>query len=747
MAYTDEIAKPDKRDIYVLVIYDEEDDVHVRYATAPVAEGGGIKVEAPYAVMDNLQLKGSSLDVHDGEVTVAGFTCDLIDRLTGDETKVGRVSNDLLGTRSGFSDERLQILDRRALLYYGFPALTANQYQLIFTGFIRDLAQISPGTFRIRVDGTISMLDREIFKHIKGHSTIPTSSKNDDKYIPLRNSDDFLDPGTHPLECHAYIEGTEETDWAGSWEVFQYFDKNSRGGNPALDLMGSGLADDVYGKNRILTGARATGTNRQVWPVGTAVWECILWRGNPLILLMNVMMTTAAGTNGAYDLGIADFGLEIPQGYVDITAIEYWFDGVGTVFEDVVVTVFHNYKILREVPLTGVRLAHDLLYPLGLVMTETNAGKIAVGRPSAFMGASQGTIDDTNLLKPPKELWSKKLLAGSARLYTRPFQRYDQEGSFYGGNIKKSTGTIEIFPRQGTKVIDYKSPYYRCDALEAYNNGADEAETWGMTCKRWYRNDFGTYTEPFPIIEVETHMTLMGLAPGNKATISTAFLHDLGAGVKHGQRGVDEIEGTILEKTPYINKKPPRLKFKVWLHQWDRWMTVTTTEHQDTSITKAAITFSNGVQPCYKNASWDDSWAKTTLSGDEAYNENEGTHKGDFMRLKIRIDVPSGETRESDCYARMAFIAYACDVVPGGGNPGFHSEHGSGFYFTCVYEPPGAGTETMYFYPAFQLWDKDRAYDVVVRFFRHNYYETTYIPTTMQLDEVMVYSQDWSKPY
>ena len=93
---------------------------------------------------------------------------------------------------------------------------------------------------------------------------------------------------------------------------------------------------------------------------------------NLLTLFLQVLTTSKDGTNGAYDLGIEDLGLNIPSTLVDTTGIEETRDNLGDLLTQELLVLG-----LDGEPLEVFRFFKEHMLPYGLVICD-RGGKISV---------------------------------------------------------------------------------------------------------------------------------------------------------------------------------------------------------------------------------------------------------------------------------------------------------------------------------------------------------------------------------
>ena len=130
----------------------------------------------------------------------------------------------------------------------------------------------------------------------------------------------------------------------------------------------------------------AFNSKRQQHAVNAKVKELWALRDSPMTLLLNILTTTSAGTNGSYDLGLSGFGAGMDQALIDFTS-----------FEDIENEYFATDSLtyLIDKPVTAEEIITDIIKTCGVYLIVNFNGLLTAQKIKPFLpGSNVGTITD-----------------------------------------------------------------------------------------------------------------------------------------------------------------------------------------------------------------------------------------------------------------------------------------------------------------------------------------------------------------
>lgn len=131
------------------------------------------------------------------------------------------------------------------------------------------------------------------------------------------------------------------------------------------------------------------------------VKECWLIRDNPITLMLNIMTTTSGGTNGAYDLGIANFGAGMDETKIDFAAAENIRD-----------TYFLNdeFKFIIAEPVNAAEMVIEIMRSCGIYPVASGSGILSFKKVQTVTPlVAVAIIDDNEIAVPEGEDDEKEL--------------------------------------------------------------------------------------------------------------------------------------------------------------------------------------------------------------------------------------------------------------------------------------------------------------------------------------------------
>jgi hypothetical protein len=735
--YAEGIAAPTKVGIYYIRIYSDvvETSTHREYSTAPIPDTSQ-PIDEYKAVMRNPKITHASTEVPSGNTKLPSFTCELIDRISQQDTW-SMVSHDMFGRRYEYipSRPRIQILNRRVRVFHGFEGMNKIDYQVVFDGYVASFEQKNPSTFLLKCNGTLSLLDKPIFRHIKGKTSIAVGGVHvilpGTLNLPVTNYDNFNDPqdATYPFPCYLYVT----TEDGGHTVMYQY-------GKREVDTLPKfffGAAGDDISGGSIFSTAHMGHPLIEVWDVGDEVWEAMSFEMNPIRFALWVMETSKGGEGGGYDQGVDGFGLAIPDGYIDEAGLEE----LMVEFKQHRFRFFRTYKEMSEEPVNGLEFIRDeICKPLGLTLTTTNTGRITFKKIAG--GVEAGSISDDDMIKPPSESWDDKFVYGEVQFHTDPWDHYDQLDDYRHKWIHGYTGTAAIFPnsvdKRRLKLMSRSVPddFYAHD-LEP-GTTTDSVGNAGLTYYHYYRDVFPNFSEPYPIVKVETHQRAGVYPPGNIVSLSSAFLHKLDDN-STGARGIENEQAKILERS--LGKDS--VKYKLWRNQkpTNQWML-------DNSVDNTINSFDNDTVAIDQKVAYDEEVlgdrgdSPVINTSNDAYAINSNSYKGQFIQLYMSFQCKQLTRTYTDIYPRIAFVLQVGKIAS---SPVDFIDVTGAYFFEITWDPPGS-TITKYFTPWFVLPRDDIAYDVCVKYWKHNFISTTNLPANATVHEATFVSVDYGSP-
>jgi len=254
----------------------------------------------------------------------------------------------------------------------------------------------------------------------------------------------------------------------------------------------------------IIVGRGLDGTNRVQHVKGTKIKEIYYLVDKPLQILLNLLTTTAAGTNGAYDIGLENWGLGIDKDLVDISGII----GLQTDFFN---DFNWQFTFLFSEPNDALNvMAEDILKPLGLFRYISDGGKIKLGK-----------IDQWNDLMSVGDFNNDDFIAGA------PSLEYEKIINKTAWNYFYEWGTGSFRVNQGFNLSASITEYGEFPELDVSSRGL--RATGGTDFKTYlqtelHRNLVRRYGNPANLLELETKFKNNILELGDVIRITHSFV-------------------------------------------------------------------------------------------------------------------------------------------------------------------------------------------------------------------------------
>lgn len=226
--------------------------------------------------------------------------------------------------------------------------------------------------------------------------------------------------------------------------------------------------------------------------------------GNPITIALQILLSTGTGTNSSYDVLGAENGLAVPQSFVDITGIE----ALRTAFFS---SITMSFSITgRESGLSF--LENEIYKPLNIYPVVNQLGQLTFRHHRLSGSASVASLTDADFTIVG---WS---FGDRMTINHIIFEFAFSDGEYQTRTEFEQTDSIEKYGRKDPKIISSKGLQTGSATTTFIRDRADEISE--------------RYSDPPPLLEIETHFRNHHIEPGDLVDISSVFLPNISSGVR-----------------------------------------------------------------------------------------------------------------------------------------------------------------------------------------------------------------------
>jgi hypothetical protein len=439
-------------------------DVATRYSSGrvlnPTTHLGSTTIRP---LLKNPGSVSSEITIAEGKTSISSFEFELLDR-------------DLEITKTMFLKT---IPNQRVTVQLGFEDQQHQEFATIFVGKVLDYELGEEGkTWKFELVDLYHDADSFAMDAI----TTLNTSVNDavTSVIGVSMTDFALATGTGSIKSYIKIED----------EIISYT------GNAANTFTGC-----VRGR---------LGTVASDHDAGSPITNYIVIEDNVIDIMLKILTSTGAGTNGVYDVYLASQGLGIPVADIDLVSFTqmqaWWFNGYTFHFE------FGEKINAKEF------FEDEILKYICAYIYVNNSGKIAFKFNSPPLATiDMPEINDDNIVGQPR--WTGQMLAGY--FYNEIDIQYDYHA-----------GTDEFLTRAFFEDSDSQTKYQRVNTVSWESRGIQTSLLGTIRVNRLMKRFLNRFKNPSPVIEVNVFWGNRDLQIGTVVKFSSSKIPDVSRGVQ-----------------------------------------------------------------------------------------------------------------------------------------------------------------------------------------------------------------------
>ena len=388
------------------------------YATGPILN----PTKTRKRLMDNPTSVSNEINVVTSETTISSIQFKLMNSVPGSEGEITRIVTNYT------------MKNRRVTIYAGYQGFTEDQFIPIYSGQINNWQKSYDSTHYIfTVVDALKQLKGTI---LRGQTNLTRDYVVGDTTIFVTGTDGFAES----TDLHDGLDSRNYLRMGDSLYSYDSLTEISFSGIRLVQLNSNGTLED------------------EDHQAGEDITNYVLYRGNPIDLILQIVLSTGNGTNGDYDILPEGQGIGIPQDMVDITGFESQRDiyvsemVFSNFFSDQTEALkFFQENILRQVNAylfinRAGQLDIKLYYvPIGTLDTITLDNTNIIGTPTFDANLFTGTnffneIDIKFDYQPVQDFYVNQLLVedigSQAKYEERSTLEIDGKmiSTFFGGD-------------------------------------------------------------------------------------------------------------------------------------------------------------------------------------------------------------------------------------------------------------------------------------------------------------------------
>lgn len=442
-----------------------------QYRTGPIAN----PTQARKKLLDNPTSVQNDLDYVTSETSISSISFNLSD-VEGDITRI--VTN-------------YTMKNRLCTIYAGYEGFTENQFIPIYSGQINNWVKTSDGTtYVFTVTDALKQLKQTI---LEGHTQLTQN------FNPTTKNEDGSSGHTPETEC--FVTSTE--GFASSTDLHDGLDsRNYIRINDSLYSYDSISDKSFIGLKLVQLNSNGVLVD-EIHQSGENVDNYVLYRANPIDLILEIALSTGNGTNGDYDVLPEGQGIGIPEDLINVTNFERQRSlyASGMVFgnfysEKVEALKFINEEILRQV--------NAYLYINRAGQLDIKMYYVPVGTIDAV------TLTDREIIGTPD--FNANLATGNA-FFNEIDMLYDYQPvrDFYVNELLvEDLASQQKYEERATLKID-------CKMLTTYNDAV------GIT-SRMKSIYLSRFSDPPPLIGIKTYYGMHLINPGDSVYLDSSVV-------------------------------------------------------------------------------------------------------------------------------------------------------------------------------------------------------------------------------
>jgi len=309
---------------------------------------------------------------------------------------------------------------------------------------------------------------------------------------------------------------------------------------------------------------------------GAEIREVYFLQEEPLKMVLNLLTTTAAGTNGSYDVGIANFGLGIDQSLINSTDIL----ALNTAHFNDATWEFTMLPSTRE---SGLKfIVEDILRPLSIYPFIDGDGKINMGRLEKWDDVNSiASYSDADFINELPIIELKDIINQVSFSYDYNWG----DGQYQTNRDWNQSDSISTYGESGVMPVNTRGMRGGTFAINAIRDFLKYLTT--------------RYCNPYALIKLGSFFKSNILELGDIIDITHSFLIDFA----NGSRGVSAMDSQL--RLLNSGKNNSKIEIEAFVKDYANVFnitTVTTSDIDATTNSKSAATLDANNDPATVNS-------------------------------------------------------------------------------------------------------------------------------------------------